>query len=80
MVHYTENASDLETYTGPDVVNDGKSLTSIVIGSLAYIIIIVPMISFSLVSSLNLSVDYVIPVAIAWVLIGIYMTERYICR
>ncbi len=80
MAHYTENASDLEAYTGPDVVNDGRSLTSIVIGNLAYIIIIVPMISFSLVSSLKLSVDYVIPVAIAWVLIGIYMTERYICR
>jgi hypothetical protein len=80
MAHYTGIASDLEAYAGPDVVNDGISLASIAIGSLAYIIIIVPMISFSLVASLNLSFDYVIPVAIAWVLIGIYVTERYICR
>ena len=80
MALYTEIAGKLGTYAGPRALNDEIRLTSIAIGILAYIIIFVPMISFLLVGTLNLSIAYVIPIAMAWVLAGIYVTERYICR
>ena len=80
MRQYTGMACSLETYTGPAAEKYELSLFSIAFGVLAYIIIIVPIISFLLVVLLNLSSAYVIPVGIAWALAGIYVTERYICR
>jgi len=80
MRQYTGMACSLETYTGQAAEKYELSLFSIAFGVLAYIIIIVPIISFLLVVLLNLSSAYVIPVGIAWALAGIYVTERYICR
>ena len=79
MAGYTESMSNLETDTGPNE-NNRTNLTAAVIGILAYIILIVPILSLALVGTLNLSSDYAIPVAIAWGLTGIYITEKLICR
>ena len=80
MAQYTGTAWSPETYAGPGAEKDDLSLFSIAFGVLAYIIIIVPVISFLLVVLLNLSSAYVIPIAIAWALVGVYITERYLCR
>lgn len=80
MARYTEWPGKPEIHTDPDANNNGVNLTAPVIGILAYIILVVPIISLLLVGALDLSRDYVMPIAIALGVTGFYVTEKRLFR
>ena len=49
-------------------------------GFLMYMFLVIPVLSLIVVGSLNLGSEFAIPVATAWLLVGIYICENHICR
>lgn len=71
---------DLENHTDLNVKHHGINLTRIITGILVYNIILVPIISVIIAVTFHLDRDYLIPIAMACALAGIYVTENFACR
>jgi len=56
------------------------NLTRAIVGIVAYMFILIPIFTLTVVGSLDLSEDYLIPVAVAWVFVGLYITDNHVCR
>ena len=80
MVRYTKSIDYLERRIILNAENGGIKLTTAIIGILTYNIVVIPILSLIVVDTLKVNGDYLIPIAIAWVFIGIYVTENFACR
>ena len=80
MVRHTGLPGNLERHTGFNATIGGIKLTTTIIGILTYNILVVPLLSLIVMRALNLNGDYVIPIATAWMFVGLYMAENYACR
>ena len=65
-----EAGLDTETY---------KGMAGTIIGMAAYMFLVVPILTLTVVGVMNLSDGYGIAVAIAFVITGLYVTEKYAC-
>ena len=54
-------------------------ITNVIIGMGAYIFFVVPMLTLTLVGALNLTDGYDIAIATAFVITGLYVTEKFVC-
>jgi len=79
MAQNAEVMSNSERTTDLDAENDKVSMAGTIIGMLAYIFLVVPILTFTIVAVLNLSGVYVMAVAIAFVITGLYVTEKFAC-
>lgn len=70
----------LKKDAGIDAGNTGVDIAGAIIGILAYILLVVPLVSLAAVDLLQLGSDYFVPVAIALVVAGIYIIEKFACR
>ena len=68
--HSEESGLNTETY---------KSMAGTIIGMAAYMFLVVPILTLTVVGVMNLSDGYGIAVAIAFVITGLYVTEKYAC-
>jgi hypothetical protein len=80
MVRHTELIGNLGRHTDLNAKNNGIKLTTAIIGIFTYNILVIPILSLIVAGALKVNGDYVIPIAIAWVFVGIYVTENYACR
>ena len=69
-----------ERKIGINEKNNGDALVSAIVGILAYFILVVPILSLTVVEVLNLSGNYFMPTALAWWIVGLYVTEKYAFR
>ena len=60
--------------------NNHVTLKMVLFGFFMYMFLVIPVLSLLVVGSLNLGSEFVIPVATAWLLVGIYICENHICR
>jgi hypothetical protein len=74
LICNTENRDSINTE------NYGITLTRAILGVLVYLFLFIPVLSLIVTASLDLSDDYVMPVAVAWVFVGIYVIENHLCR
>ena len=65
-----EAGLDTETYHG---------MVSTIIGMAAYMFLVVPTLTLTVVGVMNLSDGYGIAVALAFVITGLYVTEKFAC-
>jgi uncharacterized membrane protein len=79
-MRHTDLMYNLENHTDLNVKHRGINLTRIIIGILVYNIIFVPIISFMIAVTVHLDSYYLIPIAMACALVGIYVTENFACR
>ena len=63
-----------------DVGNDEVNIARTIIGMIAYMVFIAPIFSLMMVSTLNLSGAYILPVFSIFLMAGIYVAETYYCR
>jgi hypothetical protein len=57
-----------------------KGMSGTIIGMVIYMFLIVPILTLTVVGMLNLGDGYGIAVAIAFVIIGLYVTEKFACH
>ena len=62
---------DTETY---------KGMAGIIIGMATYMFLVVPILTLTVVGVMNLSDDYGIAIAVAFVITGLYVTEKFDCQ
>jgi hypothetical protein len=60
-----------ETYTA--------GMANITVGLIAYLFLVVPTLTFTIVGAMNLAEHYGIAVAVALVITGMYVTEKTAC-
>ena len=65
-----EESLDAETYQG---------MAGTIIGMAAYMFLVVPTLTLTVVGVMNLSDGYGIAVALAFVITGLYVTEKFAC-
>ena len=65
-----EESLDAETYQG---------MAGTIIGMAAYMFLVVPTLTLTVVGVMNLSDGYGLAVALAFVITGLYVTEKYAC-
>lgn len=70
----------LKKYQDDNAENNEVYLARTIIGLVAYMILVAPVLSLMVVGALDLSGDYIMPIAIMCVMAGIYVTEKYYCR
>jgi hypothetical protein len=80
MAQHTVLISDTRHYTVRNSENNEVGIARAIIGMIAYMVFIAPVFSLLVVSSLNLSGAYIMPVIIIFLIAGIYVTEKYYCR
>jgi len=78
MAHNAEVILDPEGKTGLDT-EGYKGMAGTIIGMVAYILLVVPILTLAVVGVLNLGDGYGIAVAIAFVITGLYVTEKFAC-
>jgi uncharacterized membrane protein (DUF485 family) len=71
---------NLERHRDLDARRDGFNLPKAIIGVLTYNVIFIPVFSFMIVRGLHLGGESGIPIAMAWFVAGIYVTEHFVCR
>jgi len=54
-------------------------ITRTIIGMGAYIFFVVPILTLTVIGVLNLSEGYGMAIATAFVITGLYITERFVC-
>ena len=80
MMWHKKLICNTESRASINTENYGITLTRTIIGVLVYFFLFIPVLSLIVTASLNLSDDYVMPVAVAWVFVGIYVMENHFCR
>jgi len=80
MIWHKELICNTECRAGLNTENYGITLTRTILGILVYFFLFIPVLSLTVTAALNLGDDYVIPVAVAWVFVGIYVIENHFCR
>jgi hypothetical protein len=54
-------------------------ITNAIIGMAAYIFLVVPILTLTVVGVLNLSDGYGMAIATAFMITGLYVTEKFVC-
>lgn len=80
MGRQADAISCMKNDTGFEAGNTGIDIAGAVIGILAYILLVVPVVSLAAVELMQLGSDYVVPVAIALAVAGLYTIEKFACR
>jgi hypothetical protein len=80
MAQHTGMMSNPINCTDHNTKNDEVDIARALIGIIAYTVLIVPALSLMVVGALNLSGDYIIPIAIIGIMTGVYVTEKFYCR
>ena len=73
MAHNTEGKADFNTETYE------VGISGAIIGLLSYIFLVVPILTITVVAVMHLSDVYGVAVAIAFVITGLYVTEKFAC-
>jgi uncharacterized membrane protein YraQ (UPF0718 family) len=66
--------------TDQDVDNNEVDIARTIIGMIVYMVFIAPVFSLIMVSVLDLSAAYILPVFSIFLMAGIYVAETYYCR
>jgi len=79
MTHNAEVIYNPERKTGLNTETYKVGIAGAIIGMVAYIFFIVPILTLTIVGVMDLSDGYGIAVAIAFVITGLYVTEKFAC-
>jgi hypothetical protein len=79
MVQQAEVICNPEGKTGLDTEACKVGMAGTFIGMIAYIFLVVPILTLTVVGVMNLSDGYGVAVAIAFVITGLYVTEKFAC-
>ena len=79
MTHNAEVIYNPERKTALNTETYKVGIASTIIGMFAYIFFVVPILTLTIVGVMNLSDGYGIAVAIAFVITGLYVTEKFAC-
>jgi hypothetical protein len=79
MVQNVEVIGNPKGKTGLDTEACKVGIAGAFIGMVAYIFIVVPILTLTVVGVMNLSDGYGVAVAIAFVITGLYVTEKFAC-
>jgi len=79
MTHNAEVIYNPERKTGLNTETYKVGIASTIIGMVAYIFLVVPVLTLTVVGVMNLSDGYGVAVAIAFVITGLYVTEKFAC-
>jgi hypothetical protein len=77
MAQNAEVICNPEIKTGLNTETYKVGIASAIIGMVAYIFLVVPILTLTIVGVMDLSDAYGIAVAIAFVITGLYVTEKY---
>jgi hypothetical protein len=80
MAQNAEVICNPEIKTGLNTETYKVGIASAIIGMVAYIFLVVPILTLTIVGVMDLSDAYGIAVAIAFVITGLYVTEKFACR
>lgn len=69
-----------EAMVGSNSDTNSTGMKNTVIGIMAYLLIVVPVVTFVTVASMNLGETHGVAVAGMLVMAGLYVTERFACR
>ena len=72
-------AQNAEGKAGLNTETYDVGISGAIFGMFAYIFLVVPILTFAVVVIMNLSDGYGIAVAIAFVITGLYVTEKFAC-
>jgi hypothetical protein len=79
MTHNAEVIYNPERKTGLNTETYKVSIAGAIIGMVAYIFFVVPILTLTIVGVMDLSDGHGIAVAIAFVITGLYVTEKFAC-
>ncbi len=80
MAQNAEVICNPERSKGLDTETCKVGIASAIFGMIAYIFIVVPILTLTVVGVLNLNGGYGVAVAIAFVITGLYVTEKFACH
>ena len=79
MAQNAEVICNPERKTGLDTEAYKVGISGTIIGMVVYIFFVVPILTLTVVGVMDLSDGYGIAVAIAFVITGLYVTEKFTC-
>jgi hypothetical protein len=80
MAQHRVMVSGTTHHTEQDMDNNEVDIARTIIGMIAYMVFIAPVFSLLMVSALDLSGAYILPVFSIFLMAGIYVAENYYCR
>ena len=80
MTQHVVTMNGPKHYIGKNPEYHEVNISRAIIGMIAYMVFIAPIISLLSVSALEIGSAYIMPVFIILLLAGIYFTENYFCR
>jgi len=77
-----QNAELMCTQAGETGFDAGacKGMAGIIVSMIAYMFLVVPVLTLTIIGVWNLSDSYGIAVAITFVITGLYVTEKFACH